>query len=151
VDGDILRATEEFACALYGKERIKDVNELRFFLLNSKCTGKGKTLSMSNSFDLNALPPCSDSLREHLNRVNYQVGIWKRAHVPKPVVPDQVDGHGWTHAESGELIPKWTDGDVLPVQVADVLETLETDSESESEGDDDDGEDMSSDSSDGRF
>ena len=43
------------------------------------------------------LPPCRKSLVQHIKRVNYQVGIWKRLIVPKPQVPTP-DGHGWTKA-----------------------------------------------------
>ena len=98
VEEELLISIEEFTCALYGKERIKNVNELRFFLLQSKCGKDDGTLDKSSSFDLSALPPCKDTLREHLHRVNYQVGIWKRAHIAEPDIPNPVDGHGWTHS-----------------------------------------------------
>lgn len=137
VDENILSSIEKFTCALYGKERVQKVNELRHLLLQSKCGGDEGVLNVTSSFDLSALPPCRDTLREHLNRVNYQVGIWKRAHVAKPEIPNPVNGHGWTLGDNGELIPKWTSGEIMPVQLVDVLQRLQSESDSESEEDDD--------------
>ena len=60
-------------------------------------------------------------------RCNYQVRIWKLAHVAEPSVPNPNDGHGWTF-ETGIMQPKWTDGEVMPWQLVDILEeTIEND------------------------
>lgn len=132
VTTETLVVIEEFTCALYGNRRIKTVNELRHSLLLTKCGGQDKALAMSSSFDLSALPPCNSCLLEHLNRANYQVGIWKRAHIAKPDIPHPLNGHGWTRNENGEMIPKWTNGEIMPVKLVDVLEaTLEVEDESE--------------------
>ena len=83
-------------------------------------------------------PPCSSCFLEHLNRANYQVGIWKRAHIAKHDIPSPLNGHGWTHDEHGEMIPKWTNGEIMPVQLVDVLETtLDVEDESDDESEDD--------------
>ena len=67
---------EELTCALYGKPRFKSVNELRFHLLKAKCGSEDKIANNTNVGISNMLP-CSDFLREHVRRVNYQVAIWK--------------------------------------------------------------------------
>ena len=140
---------EEFTCALYGNQRIKKVNELRHSLLLTKCGGLDKALALSSSFDLSALPPC---LLEHLNRANYQDGIWIRAHTAKPGIPSPLNGHGWTHDENGEMIPKWNNGEIMPVQLVDVLETtLDVEDQSDDKSEDDEqfiNEELSSDSND---
>ena len=60
-------------------------------------------------------------------RCNFQVRIWKLAHVAEPSVPNPNDGHGWTF-ETGIMQPKWTDGVVMPWQLVDILkETIEND------------------------
>ena len=69
------------------------------------------------------MPPCQSSLVEHINRVNFHVGIWKRAHIQKPDIPDPTEGHGWT-VEDGQIEPKWTGKNVLPTELVDILETL---------------------------
>ena len=143
---------EEFTCALYGNQRIEKVNELRHSLLLTKCGGLDKALALSSSFDLSALAPCNSCLLEHLNRANYQVGIWKRAHIAKPDISSPLNGHGWTHDENGEMIPKWTDGEIMPVQLVDVLETtLDVEDQSDDESEDDEqciNEELTSDSND---
>jgi len=58
--------------------------------------------------------------------VNYQVGVWKRANIPQPDLLDPVEGYGWTN-ENGLLEPNRSGNDVLPVEHADILETIEQD------------------------
>ena len=48
----------------------------RFHLLKAKCGSEDKITNNTNVGISNMLP-CSDSLREHVRRVNYQVAIWK--------------------------------------------------------------------------
>lgn len=57
-----------------------------------------------------------------MKRVNFQVGIWKLPHIPKPDIPDPVQGHGWTIDENGMMVLKWTDADIMPVELVDILE-----------------------------
>ena len=59
-------------------------------------------------------------LREHLKRVNYHVGIWKRAHIAKPVYPEPTLDNDWQCVD-GMIEPKWVSGDFIPQQLADVL------------------------------
>ena len=66
----------------------------------------------------------SDSLREHVQRVTYQVAIWKRAHVTKPDVPNPSRGHGWI-LKDNVLEPMWTSGNILPQQMVDIVDTYE--------------------------
>ena len=58
-------------------------------------------------------------LREHLKRGNYHVGIWKRAHIAKPVYPERTHDNGWQCVD-GRIEPNWVSGDFIP-QLADVL------------------------------
>jgi hypothetical protein len=143
VSEDVSAAVERFTC--------KSVNELRYMRLDAKCSGK---LSASTRVDIGSLPPCQSTLQEHLKRVNFQVGIWKRAHVPQPELPDPtcpMHGHGWT-IEDGVFQPKWSGSEVLPHELADILETIDEDEESDSdedgEEDEDDFDDTSSEDSD---
>jgi hypothetical protein len=58
--------------------------------------------------------------KNHLKRVNYQVGIWKRAHIAKPVYPEPTHDNGWQCVD-GMIEPIWVSGDFIPQQLADVL------------------------------
>ena len=46
--------------------------------------GLGGGWGRSSNFDLASLPPCRSALQQHIYRSNYQVGVWKRAHIAKP-------------------------------------------------------------------
>ena len=47
---------EELICALYGKPRFKNVNELRFHLLKAKCGSEDKITNSTNA-DISNMPP----------------------------------------------------------------------------------------------
>lgn len=136
IEDSLFSDVERFTCRLYGNCRITKVNQLRYISLQSKCGGKGSSLKKSSNVDLSSLPPCQSSLQQHIRRVNYQVGIWKRAHIYKPNIPSPISGHGWT-VEDGVMQPKWMEGDMMPQELIDILEETieETDSESESDCD----------------
>ena len=65
---------------------------------------------------MSKVPPCRKSLEQHIRRVNYQVAIWKRSHVPKPDVPVPNESHGWTLVD-GKLEPLWFDGTAIPKEL----------------------------------
>ena len=75
---------------------------------------KGKLTESQENFDMGSLPPCRSCLQEHIKRANFQVWIWRQAHIPDPALPDPTDGHGWT-VENGVMQPKWTATDILGV------------------------------------
>jgi hypothetical protein len=111
---------EAFTCLLYGGKEVSCVNDLRYNKIRGKCCSTGETFDASKNIDLGVLPPCRNCLREHLKRVNYQVGIWKRAHIAKPVYPEPTHDNGWQCVD-GMIEPKWVSGDFIPQQLADVL------------------------------
>ena len=95
-------------------------------MLLSKCCGLGQSLDSKKNIDVSALPPQRVCFQEHIKRVNYEVGIWKRAHIPKPEVPHPAGDHGWTLSK-GRLKPRWFKGTALPANLADILEKAEED------------------------
>ena len=52
------------------------------------------------------LPPCSDSLKLHVNRACYQAYIWRKCLENSPEIPSPV-GLGWDEDENGNLKIKW--------------------------------------------
>ena len=123
VTDDMFSDAEEMTCAFYGKPRLKSVNELRFHLLKTKC-GSDDKITNNRYVSISNMLPCSDSLREHVQRVNYKVAIWKQARVTKPDVPNPSTGHGWI-LKDNILEPLWTSGNILPQQMVDILDTYE--------------------------
>jgi hypothetical protein len=111
---------EAFTCLLYRGIEVSCENDLCYNKIRGKCFSTGETFDASKNIDLCVLPPCRNCVREHLKRVNYQVGIWKRAHIEKPVYPEPTHDNGWQCVD-GMIEPKWVSGDFIPQQLADVL------------------------------
>ena len=77
-------------------------------------------IDASKNIDLGILPPCRNCLSEYLERFNYHVGIWKRAHITKPVYLEPTHNNGWQCVD-GMMEPNWMSGDFIPQQLANVL------------------------------
>ena len=121
VTEELLTMLEEFTCALYGRTKDKDVNKVRTDKLKEKC-GINK-LDPKKDFHIASLPPCRMALEQHIRKSNYQVGIWKRAHINNPEIPDPTEGHGWIKID-GCLEPCWVDGPILPQSIEQFLEPV---------------------------
>lgn len=80
-----------------------------------------------------SLPPFKKCLTQNIRRVNYQVGILKRARDPCPEIPQPTEGHGW--CMKGETIePLRIDAVILPDALVDMLEeTLDADEDTDSD------------------
>ena len=139
VPDSLVAGLEKFVCSLYGgkKSKIERVDELRAFLMKSKCDDKF-SFSNINNIDFSAFPPSRACLEQHVRRVNYQVRIWKLANVQINEVPKPSEGHGWTM--DGE--PLWCDDDwILPSSLADIVaEDNRTTEEVEEKGSEDEDE-----------
>lgn len=121
VEEDLVCKLEQFVCYMYGFPRMKSVNEVRTVMLK-KMVGEDKQLTASSKVDLARLPPCRQSLIPHIMRVNYRVRQWKVANFAITETPPATD-HGWTIGEKGLLEPIWTQGDILPSRLEDILES----------------------------
>lgn len=131
VPQSLIDELEEFTCAMYGKARFRSVNELRLFRIKEKCDDK--PIDALRNVEMAILPPCRNCLIQHIRRVNYQVSIWKNAHIAQPNIPTPSEDHGWTRVN--EMIePLWIQGDILPSSMVDMLQdTLEEESSEEDE------------------
>ncbi len=101
-----LHAAEKFVCSLYGKAG-DDVDELRY---QTFC-GKGSTSHQ--------LPPCSDALRKHTTRANYQALIWRSSLEAEPHIAGP-DGHGWK-VTGDEVTVDWMDLEPAPKAVLELI------------------------------
>ena len=80
----------------------------------------GEVLTSYNSVDVSLLPPCQESLKMHVRRANYQALTWKKADQATPIIPGP-DGHGWNTNIKGELEICWTNSNLMPQELADII------------------------------
>ena len=66
------------------------------------------------------IPACEDSLKQHIQRANYQAGVWRGPLLPMPNIPEP-DGHGWIKRADGGLDLYWIHGQVAPDAVLELL------------------------------
>ena len=121
-------------------QKTETVNQARYCKVDELCN-KDDTFNFSQNVNINTLPSCRKSLKQHILRTNYQVGIWKRLHVPNPDIPVASNGHGWTNA-SGKLEPLLLEGELLPWELSDIAEGALPSSDNE----DNEADDISDDS-----
>jgi hypothetical protein len=116
---------ETFVCALYGKPKLKNVNESRAAIFWGKCNQSKKIA------DLSMLPPCQGNLVLHLKRANYVAYNMLHSCELRPIKEDY-SHHGWTEDGRPESL--------LPDDIENVLmeqEGTQNDADDESDLDDD--------------
>ena len=105
--------------------------------------GENEKLTSKSKVDLARLPPCQSALKQHVNRVNHRICLYKRADIPileKPKPYDQGQGWTrwtrWTRTNEGVLEPLWSSVPVLPKSLVDLMGTVEEQLDAEQEEDD---------------
>ena len=139
VPADLLDDLDAFTCALYGKPRTKSVNDMRLMMMNDLCAKNEDYLTRSKKVDMSSLPPCKKSLDQHVRRVNFKVGIWKRAHIARPDIPNASNGHGWILVD-GHIEPLWYEGPELPNLLSYIACEIEDEKDQASDTDDSEGD-----------
>ncbi len=93
VSEELLVSLGTFVCLLYGDQTSTCVDECRYQLFKSgKCSD-------------DALPPDSDSLRQHIERANFQALAWNRCLLARLQLPPAA-GNGWKLTD-GQLEIVW--------------------------------------------
>ena len=108
-------------------------------MLQKMVGGKNVKLTKKSKIDLSRIPPCANSLKPHIERVNHRLNCYKKAHMPIFHKPNPFDNHqGWEKSDNGFLEPIWSYGDILPPSLVDILERPISDNEESDEDDIDD-------------
>jgi hypothetical protein len=120
----VMHQIERFVCHMYGKPAQCDTNKLRVEMFCSRYdvqSDNGK-FTVPDGLDVSLLPPCQSSLVMHAKRANYVAHIWRNSHVAYPNIPTP-EGYGWKCNAEGCLQIQWSEGDIMPQQLIDVLHT----------------------------
>ena len=82
----------------------------------------GEVLTSYNGVDISLLPPCRENLKMHVRReiIYYQALIWKKADQATPSILGP-DGHGWNTNVEGGLEICWTNANLMPRELADII------------------------------
>ena len=121
---------------MYGNSHEKSVNKLRTKMLHKMVGGTGVTLTKKSKVDLSRIPPCTNSLIPHIQRVNHRLCCYKKAHVPIFDKPKPYDNkQGWEKSDNGFLEPIWSNGDILPPSLIDLIDKKDSDNEESDEED----------------
>ena len=110
-------------CFLHGERQLDATNDTRRNLFWRAFTRDKKVT------DLSLLPPCSSSLRKHIQRSSYVANLWRQASHPLISVGNASE-HGW----KTDFTPDWTD-EPYPEDIAELL--IESDDTQESADDTD--------------
>ena len=104
---EVMKVCENFVCQLHQSDPVTtDINKVRY------------NLFCKHAKQNEGLPPCRDSLTQHVKRCNYQCVVWKSALVAKPDIPPP-GGHGWIGTEDG-LLPELMTQESAPKEVVEL-------------------------------
>ena len=111
VDQSLTSKLQEFTCCMYAaSSKTCKVNILRHEMF----------LSKRGEVDSSTLPPSVDSLKQHIQRANYQAAVWRGALLLMPDIPEP-DGHGWIKRADEGLDLDLIHGQVAPDAVLELL------------------------------
>ena len=107
----IIDTLQAFTCRMYASSsKTTKVNVLRHEMF----------LTKRGEVDSSTLPPCEDSLQHHIQRTNYQAGVWQMSLQRNPDVPEPTC-HGWVRTEVGSLKIDRMHGHAAPDAVLELL------------------------------
>ena len=118
--------TEHFVCTIYGKPKLKSVNESRLdiFLKKYRSKSKDEVINCVRKLDGSSLPPCSRVVWQKVMRINYIAGKWLSASQQHP--PSySAEESGW-ELVNGNCKIKWFDGAVA-LKIVDIISTEDDD------------------------
>ena len=90
LNDDKIKSAEKFVCQIYGIAEEDDIDKARVILF-------------TGSRSMQALPPSSDALRLHVQRVHQQASLWRQANCTHPNLPEPTM-HSWKLTD-GQLVP----------------------------------------------
>lgn len=128
VDEDCFNGLQKFVCHMYGKSPSTDTNKVRYDIFKSRYEAKSvkDSFTIHEGLDLSLLPPCKGTLRMHCLRANFQAFVWRHSHLANVFLPSPI-GSGWKCDQEGRITIDWIEGNVMPQQLVDILDSSEPD------------------------
>ena len=113
---------EHYFCTIYGKPKLKSVNESRLGIFLKKCKSKSKdkVINSVRKLDRSSLRPCSRVLWQKVLRTNYIAGKWLSAWQQHPPSYSAEESE-WALVNENYKI-KWFDGAVA-LKIVDIIST----------------------------
>ena len=106
-----IAAARKFIACLYDPKGKEISAHISMDILRAKFAAKRDS-------SLAKLPPCEDSIKQHIRRASWQVRIWISSHIPKPDLGSPLH-HGW-RKEENRLVPVYFEG----VSASELLQDL---------------------------
>ena len=122
VSEETFSTIEHYVCTIYGKPKLKLVNESRLdiFLKKYKSKSKNEVINCVRKLNGSSLPPCSWVFWQNLLRTNYIAGKWPSAWQQHPPSYSAEESR-WELVNRNYEI-KWFDGAVAP-KIVDIIST----------------------------
>lgn len=103
------------------RSKVVDINSLRYEnFIESFSAKPGEVLTSYNCVDMSLPPPRRASLKMHVRRANCQALISKKADQATQSIPGP-DGHVWNTNVEGRLEICWTNSNLMPQELADII------------------------------
>ena len=121
VPPDVVSVIEAFVCALYGKPKMSQIDDVRYQIFMSKYAPHKYDAPLEKIKGINpsSMPPCKAVLCNKIQRANFVAFLWKRATLAEPSTL-KPDDHGWVMHDSSYTI-KWFNGDQIPESILQIL------------------------------
>ena len=80
VNEDVVLSVEAFVCTMYGKTKMKNVDEVRHAMFQQHYAPKNDKdpLQKIKGINPSSMPPCHQVLMNKIKRANYVAALWKR-------------------------------------------------------------------------
>ena len=130
-----VKAIEKFVCAMYGKKKLKSINDARLQIFLDKYKPWKDEADNKCKENACALPPCQSVLLEKIKRTHFIAARWLTS--TERDLPDLSETNfGWLLEENTYHV-QWFQGDAAPKSI-DLLQPEEENSEGENDENEED-------------
>lgn len=118
---DLFCKIQEFACQMYGLNRLRKINDARVALFQKTYTfldNNDEFKLPKKGIDGSSLPPCESELYKQYLRACYIAQIWSHANLKVPTTEEPTD-YGWEEIDNRYEFD-WFSGTQLPTSIEEI-------------------------------